>query len=471
MATPSRSTPLSPAPAPQPGPPDRPAGSCCSRGVLLVVLLVGGIWLRQRVKASLPVGQRAGCHPDPQRPRVGGARRPGSADPQGRDPLDAARALGFVHAQDRFFQMDLLRREAAGEVLRVLRVVRAAARPEPPQARLPRLADQVLAAMTPPQRALLDAYAEGVNAGLKALGDKPFELHPAARRAAAVDGAGQHPRHLCHVLRPARLEDARRDGSRRGARPRAGEDVRFSGTRSAPSGTRRSSVPPSRRRRFPDPTSSTCASLTRRRSPRSTIPRWSRPCRAGKVGRAAATSTPRPAATPGPSPARTRRTGHALVANDMHFGITVPNIWYRASWTWRDPDGSDRRVTGVTLAGTPLLVAGSTGRIAWGFTNSFVDAVDLINLELDPRDPDVYRTPARAAPFRSLDRDHQGQGAGRREVRRVADDLGTGRRARREEPAAARPVLDRGLPGGHQLQHLRPRVRQVDRRGDRDRAL
>src|SRR5206468_2973315 len=67
--------------------------------------------------------------------------------------------------------------------------------------------------------------------------------------------------------------------------------------------------------------------------------------------------------------------GHALLADDMHLGIDVPNVWYRASWTWREPDGTERRVTGATLPGMPVLAIGSTGRIAWGFTNSFADVI------------------------------------------------------------------------------------------------
>jgi penicillin amidase len=85
--------------------------------------------------------------------------------------------------------------------------------------------------------------------------------------------------------------------------------------------------------------------------------------------------------------------GHALLANDMHLGIRVPNTWYRASLVIGEGAGA-RRITGVTLPGTPLVAAGSTGRIAWGFTNSYIDWHDIVLLETDPKDPEVYRTPA-----------------------------------------------------------------------------
>ena len=61
--------------------------------------------------------------------------------------------------------------------------------------------------------------------------------------------------------------------------------------------------------------------------------------------------------------------GAALVANDMHLGLRVPNTWYRARLIDASAAGFDE--VGVTLPGTPSLVAGSNGHIAWGFTNSY----------------------------------------------------------------------------------------------------
>ncbi len=93
----------------------------------------------------------------------------------GRSREDVARALGFLHAQDRFFQMDLQRRQPAGELAALVgpRAVEA-----DQQARLHRLRDvahRALDLTDPPYRRLLDAYADGVNAGLAALGAPPFE--------------------------------------------------------------------------------------------------------------------------------------------------------------------------------------------------------------------------------------------------------------------------------------------------------
>ena len=76
--------------------------------------------------------------------------------------------------------------------------------------------------------------------------------------------------------------------------------------------------------------------------------------------------------------------GKALLANDMHLGISVPNTWYRVSLAFPGADG-ERRITGVTLPGAPFVVAGSNGRVAWGFTNSEGDWADLV--VLDPLHP------------------------------------------------------------------------------------
>ena len=88
--------------------------------------------------------------------------------------------------------------------------------------------------------------------------------------------------------------------------------------------------------------------------------------------------------------ARTRASGVALLANDMHLSIAVPIIWYRASLVFPDPaqPSTNQQITGVTLPGLPSLVVGSNGHVAWGFTNTGGDWSDLVRIEPDPRDAD-----------------------------------------------------------------------------------
>jgi penicillin amidase len=67
--------------------------------------------------------------------------------------------------------------------------------------------------------------------------------------------------------------------------------------------------------------------------------------------------------------------GRAIVADDMHLSLRAPNIWFRARLRYPDPTapGGKVDVQGFTLPGLPLVVAGSNGHVAWGFTNSYID--------------------------------------------------------------------------------------------------
>jgi penicillin amidase len=82
----------------------------------------------------------------------------------------------------------------------------------------------------------------------------------------------------------------------------------------------------------------------------------------------------------------------------MHLLISVPNTWYRASLVWPS-GGGERRVTGVTLPGAPAVVVGSNGDVAWGFTNSYGDWLDLVVIDEVPGDPGAYRTADGIARF------------------------------------------------------------------------
>ncbi|TFW21450.1 penicillin acylase family protein, partial [Duganella callida] len=84
----------------------------------------------------------------------------------------------------------------------------------------------------------------------------------------------------------------------------------------------------------------------------------------------------------------------AIVADDMHLGIQLPAIWYRAALQYPDGKGGQRRVVGVTLPGAPFVVVGSNGHVAWGFTNSYGDYMDFIALDTDAARPGQVRTQA-----------------------------------------------------------------------------
>ena len=144
--------------------------------VLLVLVVVGGgFWLRHRVQASLPRLSGELALPGLSAPVVAERDALGVPTLKAATRQDAARALGFVHAQDRFFQMDLLRREAAGEFAEFFGA-RLLMHDENRRLHHFRAqAARIVAGLPPEQRAVLEAYTAGVNAGLKSLGDKPFE--------------------------------------------------------------------------------------------------------------------------------------------------------------------------------------------------------------------------------------------------------------------------------------------------------
>lgn len=87
-------------------------------------------------------------------------------------------------------------------------------------------------------------------------------------------------------------------------------------------------------------------------------------------------------------------TGQPLLANDPHLGLTSPAIWYFAHMS--SPSGA---AIGATLPGVPGVILGHNGHIAWGFTNTGPDTQDLYIERIDPSDPTRYLTPDGPKPF------------------------------------------------------------------------
>lgn len=89
------------------------------------------------------------------------------------------------------------------------------------------------------------------------------------------------------------------------------------------------------------------------------------------------------------------RSGKPLLANDMHLTLRQPTLFYLVGL---HAPGMD--VVGMSLPGTPGVVAGHTGGVAWGYTNAYVDDTDLFVERVDPADTTRYLTPTGSAPFR-----------------------------------------------------------------------
>jgi len=79
-------------------------------------------------------------------------------------------------------------------------------------------------------------------------------------------------------------------------------------------------------------------------------------------------------------------TGKPLLANDMHLGLFAPGIWYQMHQVIE----GELDVTGVVLPGQPCVIAGHNDRIAWGMTNVMVDDMDFYREKVNPDNENEY---------------------------------------------------------------------------------
>jgi len=302
-----------------------------------------------------------------------------------RNRSDLAYALGYVHGQERFFQMDLQRRAAAGELAAL---VGPKALPVDKDHRVHRfraLAERVLALLPPRQRELVDAYTRGVNAGLSHLSVRPWEY--------LLLGAKPQPWTDADSILTidAMFFDLNQNGDNARelniARLRAVLPKPVADFLLAPSPRWEAPMQGGPSRAVPLPDASV---FDLRGMPVQKVAR-ARGARAVTLANGANVGV----GSNGFAVGGVLTGGAALLANDPHLHLRVPNIWYRAQL--RYPDPADPRhmidLNGVTLPGAPALVIGSNGRVAWGFTNSEGDWMDWVRVIRNPNDPSQYRTP------------------------------------------------------------------------------
>ncbi len=297
-----------------------------------------------------------------------------------RNRSDLAFATGFVHGQDRFFQMDLSRRRAAGELAELFGPVAMALDKRNRLHRFRNRARAIAARLPSFDNEVIAAYVAGVNAGLDSLSVRPFEYLllqteplqwlPEDSLLVAYnmflelndDRANRDTRRgLAHqVLSPALFDflypdgttwDAPMEGDPRPASPppQASDLVAAGSGRSAPL------------RRYADIDEQTIAGSNN----------WAV---AGAL----------------------TDTGHAIVANDMHLGITTPNVFYRVRMIVNGDVPRD--LNGLSLPGVPVLVSGSNGQVAWANTNSYGDWTDAVIVQPGAA-ADTYLTPAGPRKF------------------------------------------------------------------------
>ncbi|HZN92603.1 MAG TPA: penicillin acylase family protein [Myxococcales bacterium] len=286
-------------------------------------------------------------------------------------------ALGFSHAEDRLWQMELLRHFGGGrlseifgaegvstdKLVRTLGFVQAAEREE--------------ATLSAEDRAALEAYAAGVNASLRARrGARPPELlvlrHEVepwtprdsllCARVMTFDPSWSDGLKLQKVLDATGPAQA---GEYEPAYPAWGPTVLGD------------AVPPPAPLHLPGagpvelaPGWTDASRLFERVSMRKASNAWA-------VG-----------------PARSA-SGKPLIAGDMHVELSAPSVWYLAGL--HSGDGVD--AAGVTLPGVPAMVSGHTRTVAWGITNGLVDDTDFFLEKVDPASPEQYLAPDGPRPF------------------------------------------------------------------------
>ncbi|TAN17559.1 MAG: penicillin acylase family protein, partial [Rhodanobacter sp.] len=319
----------------------------------------------------------------------------------GKSRADLSYALGYVHAQERFFAMDLMRRVSAGELSALVGPAALKADLDHRRHRLRAVAAAVYAQLPPTEQHQLDRYRDGVNAGLADLRVRPWEYlllgsRPQPWRSedsmlliAAMyldlNSDGRNERELRMAQMRAVLPGALVDFL---LAPDPDWEAPLSGQLSHPLVVPDADV--FDLHRLPTATAST--SLAAALAPALDAPR------AGS-NNFAVTGT-------------LTGNGAAMLANDMHLGLRVPNIWFRTRLRYPDPTapGSQRDVNGVSLPGTPAIIVGSNGQIAWGFTNSYGDWQDWVRVLRDPADASRYKVPDGWARVESHDEHIQVKG-------------------------------------------------------------
>lgn len=285
-----------------------------------------------------------------------------------RSERDAHFALGWLHAQDRLFQMEMMRRIGTGRLAEV--VGEAGLRTDRYMRTLGfhRQAEASYAALSADTREALNAYARGVNAWLeRRTGPLPLEF--------------QLLRHEPEPWRPAdsivwgKLMALQLSTNANGELHRARLLQRLTPEQVA------DLDPP-----HPDGAPTTLAASLDGALEGIDFGRW--------AGTALPELGPSKASNEWVLSGERTSTGKPLLVNDPHLGLAAPILWYLARI-----ETPGLSLTGATVPGVPFHVLGHNGRIAWGLTTTGTDVQDLYVERLDPGDRSRYLTPTGARPF------------------------------------------------------------------------
>ena len=304
-----------------------------------------------------------------------------------KNDLDSFFALGFVHAQDRLWQMTMMRRTAQGRLSELFGNKTLPVDIFLRQLDLYGMAEKAVAAQSPQQKAELQAYADGVNAWIETVREKALgrgapefflfsnKIDPwrpadslAILKIMALQLSGQMKAEILRAKvsltlgdNSARINDILPEAPGPGAAALPEYGSLFP------------DLMQDKKRQF--------AAL----APAPALPFDPVP-EPGMAGASNAWAA---------APSRTA-TKSTLLANDPHLGFTAPSIWYLAHMQLSTGD-----VIGGTIPGMPAILIGRSQKLAWGLTSSYLDDQDLFVERVNPNNPDEYLTPEGYKPFKT----------------------------------------------------------------------
>ena len=357
--------------------------------ISLLVIATALTWLYSQVDSALPVLDGKKTVFGLKKSAIIERDKQGIVTIKAQSRTDIAVALGFVHAQERFFQMDLLRRNSAGELASLFGPVALDYDKSIRRHRFRDRARTIVEQLPQQQVDLLKAYTRGVNQGLKFLNSSPFEyllLQQEPVQWSEEDSLLT----IFSMYIDLQYHDGKRERTLGLMKAILSSDVYA----------------------FLDPKGSIWdAAIDGTSYQQSPLPQLPWPSASAFNNSLASDATAElanndstnyqgdhfPGSNSWAVSGALSSTGSAIIANDMHLGIRVPNTWFRASFEYPAATvNKSVKVTGATLPGTPNMVIGSNGNISWGFTNSYGDYSDVIVLTTNENNsqyltPDGYK--------------------------------------------------------------------------------
>lgn len=342
----------------------RMAGRVARVAAVLIVVLVAvvvtiGLWL----SASLPAWNGAQIADGIAAPVEIVRDNVGATHIYAANDDDAYFALGYAHAQDRLWQMDIYRRIGAGRVAEIVGRPGLVADRFTRTLGLYRSAERQYEALPAPVRGAVDAYADGVNAYIAGHeGPWPPEFTLLAYRPERWRPADSLVlgKLLALMLGGNWFDELRRAALLDRLTP---DEVEFL----LPTDLDDAPVTLAQGTRLPVDAARLLAAT----------PALLQPRRASNAWAVDGTHT---------------GSGKPILASDPHLGLTAPGIWYLARI-----EAPGLRMTGATVPGMPVHLLGHNGHIAWGLTTTYGDLTDL--LVLDIAGPDAYRVGDTTAAF------------------------------------------------------------------------